>query len=40
LTIAKREADRVVLIDARRPLEAVHEDVVAAVRERLLRRQG
>jgi thymidylate kinase len=30
----------VVLIDARRPLQDVHKDVVAAVRERLLARQG
>lgn len=40
LTIAKRETERVVMIDARRPLEQVHKEVVAAVRERLLARQG
>jgi len=36
LTIAKRDSERVALIDARRPLEEVHVDVVTAVRERLL----
>jgi len=40
LAIARRETERVVLIDARRPLEAVHKDVVAAVRERLLAGRG
>lgn len=36
LAIAKRETQRVVLIDARRKIEAVHSDVVAAVRKHLL----
>jgi len=36
LTIAKRDSERVALIDARRPLEEVHVDVVTAVREHLL----
>jgi dTMP kinase len=40
LAIAQREPGRVAVIDARRPLEAVHNDVVAAVRQRLLDRQG
>jgi dTMP kinase len=40
LAIAQREIERVVVIDARRSLEAVHKDVVAAVRQRLLARQG
>lgn len=40
LAIARRESERVVMIDARHPLEAVHEEVVATVRERLLARQG
>ncbi len=40
LAIAHREPERVVLIDARRRVEEVHNDVVAAVRERLLARQG
>jgi len=40
LAIAKREPARVALIDARRPLEAVHEEVISMVRERLLNRQG
>jgi dTMP kinase len=40
LVIAKREPGRVALIDARRPMEAVHADVVAAVRERLLPGKG
>jgi dTMP kinase len=40
LAIAHREPERVVLIDARRGVEEVHKDVVAAVRERLLARQG
>jgi len=34
LNIAKRDADRVVVVDARRPQEEVHPDVVAAVRKR------
>ncbi len=40
LAIAERESQRVVVIDARRSLEAVHNEVVAAVRQRLLARQG
>lgn len=40
LAIARREAARVVMIDARRPMEAVHHEVVAAVRERLLARRA
>jgi dTMP kinase len=40
LAIARRETARVVMIDARRPLEAVHQEVVAAVRERLLAKRG
>jgi len=40
LTIARREPERVVLIDARRPMESVHLDIVAAVRKHLLARQG
>ena len=40
LAIAQRETERVVVIDTRRSVEAVHKDVVAAVRQRLLARQG
>ena len=40
LAIARRDVERVVTIDARRPVEVVHEDVVAAVRERLLGKRG
>jgi dTMP kinase len=40
LAIARREIERVVMIDARQPLDAVHKEVVAAVRKRLLARQG
>jgi dTMP kinase len=40
LAIARRESERVVLIDARRPMEAVHLEIVASVRKRLLARQG
>jgi dTMP kinase len=40
LAIAGRESERVIVIDARRSLEAVHKAVVAAVRGRLLARQG
>jgi dTMP kinase len=36
LAIAQREPQRVAVIDARRALEAVHKEVVAAVRQRLL----
>jgi dTMP kinase len=39
MTIAHREPQRVVTIDARRPKDVVHQDIVAAVRERLLARQ-
>jgi dTMP kinase len=35
LAIAHRDVERVAVIDARRPVEAVHNDVVAAVRLRL-----
>ncbi len=40
MVIAHRDVERVVLIDAHRSLEAVHNEVVAAVRQRLLPRQG
>jgi dTMP kinase len=36
LAIAQREPNRVVTVDARRPKDAVHRDIVAAVRGRLL----
>lgn len=36
--IARREAQRVVTVDARRPVEAVHQDITALVRERFLTR--
>ncbi|HZQ92153.1 MAG TPA: dTMP kinase [Terriglobales bacterium] len=36
LEIARRDAHRVFLVNARRPLELVHGEIVAAVRERLL----
>jgi dTMP kinase len=36
LEIARRDADRVVKIDAARPISAVHRDIVDAVRERML----
>lgn len=35
LAIARREPDRVVVVDARRPIEIVHQDIVAAVKNRL-----
>ncbi len=35
LQIARREAQRVVVIDARPPIEVVHEEIVRVVRERL-----
>jgi dTMP kinase len=35
--IARREPQRVFMVDARRPIEVVHRDIVAAVRERVLR---
>jgi dTMP kinase len=38
--IARREPERVVTVDARRPKDVVHHEIVAAVRERLLARQG
>ena len=34
--IAKREASRVFMVDARRPIPTVHREIVAAVRERVL----
>ncbi len=37
LEIARREPERVVLLDARRPVETVHSEIVEAVRTRLLR---
>ena len=39
IAIARREPERVVTIDARRPKDLVHQDVVAAVRQRLLPKQ-
>jgi dTMP kinase len=36
LAIAKREPQRVVMVDARRPAEVVHPEIVRIVRERLL----
>jgi dTMP kinase len=36
LAIAKREPQRVALVDARRPAEVVHPEIVRIVRERLL----
>ena len=36
LAIAKREPERVVLLDARQPVETVHREIVEAVRSRLL----
>jgi dTMP kinase len=37
LEIARREPERVVLLDARRPVDIVHGEIVEAVRTRLLR---
>ncbi len=37
--IARREPQRVVTIDARRSIEVVHEEIVAAVRARLLQKK-
>ena len=37
LAIARREPGRVLLVDARRPADVVHPEIVAAVRERLLK---
>ena len=34
--IAKREPRRVFMVDARRPIDVVHQDIVRAVRQRLL----
>ncbi|HEY4900833.1 MAG TPA: dTMP kinase [Terriglobales bacterium] len=36
ITIAKREPQRVALVDARRPADVVHPEIVRTVRERLL----
>jgi dTMP kinase len=36
LKIAEREKQRVMMIDARRPIEQVHREIVSIVRERLL----
>ncbi len=36
LAIAQRAPHRVLLVDARRPIEVVHAEIVAAVRQRLL----
>ncbi len=35
LAIARRDSDRVVVVDARRPIEVVHKEIIAAVRKRL-----
>lgn len=40
LEIARREAERVALVDARRPVEVVHREIVATVQQRLLRRNS
>ncbi|HVJ04895.1 MAG TPA: dTMP kinase [Candidatus Saccharimonadales bacterium] len=40
LAIARRETERVAVIDARRPMDAVHKEVVTAVRERLQARRS
>ena len=37
LAIARREPGRVFLVDARRPADVVHPEIVAAVRERVLK---
>ena len=37
LAIAKRELERVVLLDARQPIETVHHEILEAVRTRLLK---
>ncbi len=39
LAIARREPERVVTVDARRPMDVVHRDIVSAVRQRLLNGQ-
>ena len=36
LKIAEREKQRVVMVDARRPIEEVHREIVSVVRERLM----
>ena len=36
--IAKREPRRVFMVDARRPIDVVHREIVAAVRQRLLKK--
>ena len=36
--IAKREPRRVFMVDARRPIDVVHKEIVAAVRQRLLKK--
>ena len=38
-TIARREPQRVLAVDARRALEIVHQEIVAAVRQRLLQKK-
>jgi dTMP kinase len=40
LQIARREPQRVALIDARPPVEVVHKEIVRVVRERLLKTAG
>ena len=40
LAIARREPQRVALVDARRPLEVVHPEIVGIVRQRLLQSDG
>ena len=40
LAIARREPERVVIIDARRAKDAVQQDVLAAVRRRLMGERG
>ena len=40
LAIAHRDVERVMLIDARRSMEVVHREIVAAVRERLAPKRG
>jgi len=40
LKIARREKQRVVMVDARRPIAEVHGEIVSVVRERLLAREA
>jgi dTMP kinase len=40
LQIARRESQRVALVDARPPIETVHEEIVRVVKERLMGRQA